>query len=271
MSTPAPWAPAQGTSSGGNEASQQPGVAGAAPGSDVQEVIDENDPRLVSETLDANVEADAYAQPAPPLDGKYRLKLKLEGVKQEGTDERKPYGIKPGKKGAPPYYQTSLSCTIIDPTGRFDGLVVYPGFGGGASTQLRKDKSTQVTTILHRIKGPDGKSVAEGKKLDPKGWMELLVKTLAGEPEIGGETQWEVSCAKCGEIAKAKDYVDGYPTRTSGMHRFPPEQDSAKRKLGQLFSPEYQCSVDKSHGYSRARAIVVRFMHLHEVPAPAVK
>src|SRR2546430_14406481 len=67
----------------------------AAPGQPVpsdapQELIDENDPRLISETLDANLEADAYAQPIPPPDGKYRAKLKLEGVKAEGG-EVKPY------------------------------------------------------------------------------------------------------------------------------------------------------------------------------------
>jgi hypothetical protein len=265
----APWAPTQGAGSSGTAAPEEAkpnGQTTAAPSTDVQDVVDENDPRLISETLEANVEGDAYAQPAPPLDGKYRLKLKHEGVKQDGTDERKPYKTVPGKKGGSPYYQTGISCSIIDPTGKYDGIVVYPAFGGGANTRLQRDKSTQVTTILHRIKKPDGqKSYAEGVKLDQKGWMDLLIKVLATEPEIGGELQWEASCGKCGEIAKANDYKDGYPTRTTGMHHFPQEQDSAKRKAGQLFSPELKCAVNPAHGYSRARAIVTRFLHLHEL------
>ena len=42
-----------------------------------QDLLDPNDPRLVSEELNANPDADAYAAPPPPPDGKYRVKLKL--------------------------------------------------------------------------------------------------------------------------------------------------------------------------------------------------
>ena len=49
------------------------------------------------------------------------------------------------------------------------------------------------------------------------------------------------------------------------MHHFPAETDAAKRKLGQAFQTEIKCSVNAGHGYARARAIVVRFMHLSEL------
>ncbi len=263
MASPSrPWEPQQG-------ATQDEGTQGqAAPSTAPQEIIDENDPRLVSETLDVNVDADAYAQPAPPPDGKYQAKVKLEGIKVEGSTERKNWTTKnTTRPPITPFYTTNISCSIIDPSGKYDGIVVYPQFGGGASTNTRRDGSTQVTTILARIKKPDGTPWATpGLRLQAKGWMELFVKALATEPEIGIETAWEASCMKCGEEMRAKGKGE-YPTRTTGMHHFPPEQDASKRKLGMTHSPEMKCQVNPAHGYSRARAIVVRFLHLNELKA----
>src|SRR5271154_2691239 len=46
------------------------------------DTIDENDPRLTSEDLNVNLEANAYALPAPPpAGGRYGAKLKLLPVK----------------------------------------------------------------------------------------------------------------------------------------------------------------------------------------------
>jgi hypothetical protein len=270
MSTNQPWAPTQGAPGG---TQQDAPVNGQTAQSQVPEtkleVADENDPRLVSENLDANVEGDAYATPAPPPDGKYRLKLKLEGFKVEGSDTRKDFGVKLGKDGKAPYYTTSVSCSIIDPSGKYDGIVVYPAFGGGVNSRLQRDKSTQVTTLMNRIKlpgepqTPQGKSYASGFSGTALEWVQRMVKALATEPEVGGELVWETSCQKCGEELKKKGEYAG---RTQGMHHFPPETDGAKIKLGQRFQPELKCTVNPSHGYSRARAIVVRFMHIHELP-----
>jgi hypothetical protein len=272
MSTNQPWAPTQGApaSAGNDDPNKVNGAAqhaGPVPSDAPHEIIDENDPRLVSESLDANVEGDAYAQPAPPPDRTWRAKLKLEGVKQEGTSDVKPYTTGQTKKPPViPYFTTNISCSIIDPSGKYDGITVYPQFGGGANTNRRKDGTTQVTTILNRIKKPDGTPwAAAGQKMSQLEWIKLFVQALAGEPEIGVETQWEASCQKCAEIAKAQQYKNGYPTRTTGMHHFPPEQDAAKRKVGLTNSPELKCAVDASHGYSKARAVVVRFLHLHEL------
>lgn len=271
MDTNQPWVPQAGAvpqqESPGHQAQPNGATHQAVPSSEPQEIVDENDPRLVSEPLDVNLDADAFAVPAPPPDGKYRAKLKLEGVKQEGTTEKKAFAASQTKK-APivPFFTTNISCSIIDGTGRYDNITVYPQFGGGVNTNPRKDKSTQISTILARLTRPDGQPwVRPGMKLNPLEWITTFVKALATEPEVGIETAWEVSCQKCGEEEKAKGYPHGYPGRTLGMHNFPQEQDPAKRKLGLHHSPELRCTMNPSHGSSRARAVVVRFLHLKEL------
>jgi hypothetical protein len=267
MAANAPWAPTQGatTQEDPGKPNGPAGAAGAAaapvPSDAPQEIIDENDPRLISESLDANLEADAYAQPAPPPDGKYRAKLKLEGVRVEGG-ENKPYGTGQNKQKVP-YFRTGVSCSIIDPSGKYDGITVYPAFGGGANTDRRRDGSTQVTTILTRITKPDGSLWApKGAKMTQLEWIQLLVKALGTEPEIGIETAWEASCMSCAEELKK---IAKYALRTTGMHHFPPETAGDKRKAGQLFQPEIRCQVNPGHGYARARAIVVSFLSLSQL------
>jgi hypothetical protein len=264
MSSPAPWAPTQGSPATQADPSKPNGPAPQqqVPSDAPQELIDENDPRLISESLDANLEADAYAQPAPPPDGKYRAKLKLEGVAQEGVQERKPYGTGANRQKVP-YFKTGLSCSIIDPSGKYDGIVCYPAFGGGANTDRRRDGSTQVTTILTRLKKPDGTPwAAAGMKMSQLEWIQLLVKALGTEPEIGIETAWEASCMACATELKPSGK---YALRTTGMHHFPQETDGAKRKAGQQFQPEIKCAANPGHGYARARAIVIKFLHLSEL------
>ena len=256
-SAPKPWEVQQDPTQGDPSA---PEVSSAP-----QDIIDENDPRLVSETMEVNVDADAYAQPAPPPDAKYRAKLKLEGVKQDGTTERKDYTSRNFGKPPQPAYTTSISCKILDSTGRYDGLILYPAFGGGANTSARKDGSSQVATILARLKKPDGTPwVTSATRMNQKEWMELFIKVLATEPEIGVQTAWEASCRQCGDDLKPQGK---FAARTQGMNHFPMENDAAKRKLGQTHSPEIKCAVNAGHGYARARAIVVSFHHLSELKA----
>lgn len=238
------------------------GAAGAPqPGDEApQNLLDPNDPRLVSENLVVNQDADAYAQPAPPPDGKYRVKLKLMR-KKVGNDEVDYIAALWGKAPGQAVYVTGVEASIIDPSGKYDGLKAYDF---NVSTFVGRDASTKVTTIIGKLRKPDGSPWAAPRtELTRKGWMDLLVKALAGEPEAGIESQWEYSCQDCGKAAKASGQA--YPRSVNGMHKFPPEPDATKRRAGQQFSPEMKCALVPSHGYGRARISIARFLSLDEL------
>src|SRR5579859_7226573 len=124
---------------------------------------------------------------------------------------------------------------------------------------MGRDGSTKVATILGKLKRPDGTPWATaGTKLTGKGWIDLFVKALAGEPEVGIETQWEWSCQECGKLAKDKG--EKYPRSINGMHKFPPS-----RKVRGEFDPEMKCAVNPAHGYSRARVRIASVLSLAEI------
>lgn len=241
---------------------QQQKVNGAPVPSDApQDLLDPNDPRLISEELNVNPEADAYAQPAPPPDADYRMKLKLARPKDAQGQEvdylPKLWGKAPGQA----VFVTGLEASIIDPSGRYDGLKAYDF---NVSTFIGRDNATKVGTILNKLRRPDGKPWTDKHtRGNAKFWIDLLVKALAGEPEIGITTAWEWSCADCGKAAKASG--NAYPRSVVGMHKFPAEQDSKKRTAGQLFSPEMKCQAVPAHGYSRARITIAKFLSLEEL------
>jgi hypothetical protein len=215
--------------------------------------LDPNDPRLTSEALDVNPEGDAYArQPLPP-DAKYRAKLKLLKVK-DATGAEHDFLPKMHKKSGTAYAFTSIVATIEDASGKYDGVPVYDSWVG---TFMNKDKSHKVGTIIRLLKDPAGQPwVKPGERLNHKQWMERFVKVLAGEPEVGIETQWEWSCQACGKAAKDKN--EAYPKSITGMHRFPPLR-------GGGFDPEMRCAVNPAHGFSRARVRMSRVLPLSEV------
>jgi hypothetical protein len=238
------------------------GAAHAMPSdAPLPDAIDPNDPRLTSEELNVNVAADAYAQPAPPPDGRYRLKLKLVRPKNSQQQEVDYLPAQWGAKNPQLVFVTGIEASIIDPSGKYDGL---KAFDFNVSTFIGRDNATKVGTILARLNKPDGTSwVDKNTRGNAKVWMDLFVKALAGEPEIGGETAWEWSCPDCGKAAKAAGTA--YPRALVGMHHFPPEQDATKRKAGQLYSPEVKCQVNAAHGYSRCRITIARFLSLAEL------
>jgi hypothetical protein len=244
------------------EDQQQQKVNGAAqPSESPQDLLDPNDPRLISEELNVNPEADAYAQPAPPPDGDYRAKLKLVRPKDAQGQEvdylPKLWGKAPGQA----VFVTGLEASIIDPSGRYDGL---KAFDFNVSTFIGRDNATKVGTILNKLRRPDGKPWTDkNTRGNAKFWMDLLVKALAGEPECGITTAWEWSCADCSKDAKARGVA--YPKSLLGMHRFPAEADPKKRAAGQLYSPEVKCQLVASHGYSRGRITIAKFLSLEEL------
>jgi hypothetical protein len=248
----------------------QPGVespvnggtpASALPPESPQELIDPNDPRLTSEELNVNPEADAYAQPAPPPDAQYRAKLKHMRPKNGQQQEVDYLPAQWGQKQPQLVFVTGLEASISDPSGKYDGL---KAFDFNVSTFVGRENATKVSSILSKLKQPSGQPwTTKATRGNAKFWMDLLVKALAGEPEVGIETQWEWSCPDCGKEAKAKGTA--YPRALVGMHHFPPEQDPAKRKAGQLYSPEVKCGVNPNHGFSRCRITIAKFLSLEEL------
>lgn len=245
------------------QANGHAGVNGQSQISDApQEDIDLNDPAFTSEVL-VNTEGDAYAQPAPPPDGRYRAKLKLEGLKDAAGA---PVNYLPkrhtNRSGIVDqvYLYTAIKAEIIDPSGKFDGISLFDSWVG---TFQGRDGSTKVATILARLKKPDGTPwITPGMRINQTAWMELFVKALAGEPEIGVETMWEWSCQGCGEEAKAAGRQ--YPKSIQGMGKFP--LDASKSKPGApAFSPEMKCQINPAHQFSRARATIARFIALGEL------
>lgn len=245
---------------GGQGASPEPGSQ-PVPGNEVQETIDANDPRLTSEALDVNTEGDAYSMPPPPPDGRYRAKLKIMQV-EDAQGAKHDYLPKLGKKPPKlPYYFTAIEASIIDPTGKYNDIKVYDRWVG---TFMGRDGSTKVQTILTRLLKADGTPwVQKGARLTHKDWIDLFVKALNTEPEIGIETVWEWGCQGCGEEAK-KAGTD-YPKSIMGMNKFSVDAVKSKLEGKQVYSPDLACQVNKAHGYSSARATINRFLALSEL------
>ena len=241
-----------------------------------QEIIDLNDPRLTSEAL-VNTEGDAYATPAPPPAGKYRVKLKLEGLKHDGSDAAKqmwpgkaqgdtvPYLPKTHRDRSGQvdqvYLYTTISATITDP--KFPQYEGVPVFDSWVGTFQGRDGSTKVATILSRLQKPDNSPwVAKGEKLNQLAWMDRFAKALSGEPEAGVEVDWEWSCQGCGQEAKAQHKE--YPNSIVGMNKFPIDQKSSRPGVP-VYVPEMQCQVNRGHQYSKARTRIVGFLGLGEL------
>jgi hypothetical protein len=248
-----------------DDVAEQPGVAGTANGTGadkVQDIIDPNDPMLTSESLDVNLDGDAYAFPPPPPDGKYRAKLKLMPIEQtdaSGHKSKVDYVPKRhDKQGL--YLHGAVEAHIIDPSGKYDNIPVYDRWVG---TFLGRDNSTKVSTILGKLRQPDGAPwVKPGQKMTHALWMQTFVRALAGEPEIGIETQWEWSCQACGEEAKKKGTA--YPRSITGMQKFP--MDMAKSKPNApVYQSEMRCQVSPAHGFSRAQVRIARFLTLSDL------
>jgi hypothetical protein len=221
------------------------------PSNETVDVLDPNDPALTSEALDINTEGDAYAQPAPPPDGRYRAKLKLS---QPENAQKQRVDYVPSRSNKPPvqsYFKTGIEASIIDPSGKYDGIKVYDRWVG---TFVGRDGASKVTTILGVLRKPDGSAWLEkGRKYTHKELMDTLVRALAGEPEVEIETQWEWSCEGCGK--EAKDAGKPYPRSITGMAKFP--LDGSKSKPGApVHLPEMKCQVNQSHAYSRAQVRV---------------
>lgn len=142
--------------------------------------IDLNDPIFMSEDLDSNADVNAYDQPPPVNDGKWRAKLKQIDVKlANGEQARYKAGVT--KKGTP-YLMTALQASIQDPSGKFDNVSVFDRF---VSTMPARNGGIPVVRLLTCL------GVKLPAKVGHKSLMDLLLKSLGGEPDLEIETAWE--------------------------------------------------------------------------------
>ena len=217
------------------------------------EEIDLNDPRLVSEALTINPDADAYAIQPPLPDGLWRAKLKQIDVKgPKGELVR----FKASKdRNGNVYLFTACESSIIDHSGKWDGIKVTDNF---VSTMLRRDGSCHISTILQKLGKPLPQSV------NHKSLMDSFLAAVAGEPEAGIETAWEWNCMACDELYDAwvkagKIGQSNTARRVQGAHRMPAGKDGKPL-------PEMKCPANPAHGFSVARPRIIRYLGLGELP-----
>lgn len=240
-----------------------------APPPDVpQAVIDPNDPRLLSEEQNLDPKGDAYAVAPLPPEGRYKAKLKLIGVDDDKKYQGHNFQLTATKKDNLPYFSTGIGATIIDPSGTYDGITVYPEFGGEVGTLVAgKMTASKVSSIVGKLgNGPNGQPWYPTGRMTQLAWMVYFVeKVLPSEPGIGIEIQWQASCPACGTAvkeAKNAGQAASYAPTIKGMMSFPPERDPEKIKKGQRNSPNLNC---QKHGTYRGRAVLVGFLGLDEV------
>jgi hypothetical protein len=202
--------------------------------------LDLNDPKFASEDIGVNPEGDAYATPPPVPDGEYRAKLKQLDVKDSKQNMVR---YAPWSKGDKVALFTALEATIQDPTGKYDNLKVFDRW---FSTMLNRDGSTKVSTLLNKL-GVPIPGQASHKIL-----MDLLVNKLASEPEVIIVTQWEASCEKCRNEAKANG--SKAPRSIVGMNKFPYLPGSTTEH-----NPDIVCTADAKHGTMTAQPRIAGF------------
>jgi len=221
----------------------------------VAETFDINDPRLISEPLEVNLEADSYAMPEPLPDGRWRAKLKVMKPLENGKEVDLGFIVKKHERSGQLYLSTGLEATTVSTSEKLNGLKAFDSW---VSTFIGKDGGSKISTILTRLKRPDGKLWAEpGSRYTHRAWMDLFIKAMAGEPELGIESQWEWSCQACGEAAAKAG--ERYPRSVNGMHKFPVNPKTKH------YDPEMKCQVNPAHGYSRARVRISAVLPLSEV------
>lgn len=224
-----------------------------------QELIDPNDPQLTSEAVDVNLEGDAYAVPAPPPDGAYRVRVKLL-QKDDGRGGKVDYAPAKWGKDQRLVLTSGIEAHIVDPSGKYDGIALYDRT---VSTFIGRDGSHKVSTILARLKRPDGRPwVAKGERLTQTEWMQRFVQAMAGEPEMGVATQWGWSCQACGEAADKKG--ERRPREILGMAKFPVDAKASKPGAP-VYVPEMRCQANPAHGFARAQARIASFLGLDEL------
>lgn len=219
-----------------------------------EEVFDLNDPRLTSEALNINPNADAFASPPVLPDGKWRAKLRAQEVK--GPNSTKvAYSAKRDKDGNL-YLYTALESEVIDHQNElFDGIKLSDYF---VDSRVGRNGASRVSTLIVKL----GQQLAS--PATHKAMIEQLLAALAGEPELGIETAWEADCQACGEIAERNG--GRKPRSVRGMFNFP--QVAAKDDNGRSvmrYTNQLKCPVNPAHGPMFGRPRIIAYLSLEEL------
>jgi hypothetical protein len=210
-------------------------------------VVDINDPRLTSESLDVNVTGDAYA--APPLlpAGFWRAKAKQVDIKDsKGTMQRFAAFSRPKMQNGRPFLATNVEWSVLTADPRFDGFKITD-YWVKTLVEPRNQNTSQIVSLLSK-----GKQAVAPKGTDAQ-YMDQFQKWLASEPELVIEAEWEASCMSCQEKAeKAGERKPG--AVLLGMHRFP--QKTVKDENGKdirVHDPVTQCPNCKAQLRAQVR------------------
>src|ERR1017187_4213738 len=213
--------------------------------------IDPNDPRLTSEVLTDNADADAYAVPPPLPDGKWRAKAKQVDIKDDkGTAQRYAVFSRAKMANGAPFFATNVEFGVIDHSGKHDGQKLTEYW---VKTLVDERKGTSQAATLTRKLG--GKTPASGNQ---KTFMDGLLQVLASEPELIIKTSWSAECQTCQESAKKRGDRAPRPF-LQGMHRFKPT------KVPGEHDPMAQCPTCRS--MVRAQPRITAFYSLAESQA----
>lgn len=213
------------------------------------EIVDLNDPRLMSEQLTENPQGDAYAIPPPLPAGKWRAKAKQVDIRDDkGTMQRFAAFVRAKMNDGKPFLATNVEFTVLESTGKWDGTKLTEYWVKTVVEQ--RSGTSQIATLLAKLKQPVVPATLGAR-------MDQFLKVLAGEPEIVIETDWEASCMQCQEIAKKKGEKQPRPFML-GMHRFP----QVKIQGVMQYDPVVKCS--EGHQV-RAQARIVQFWPLETV------
>ncbi len=210
------------------------------------EIVDINDPRLMSEQLSENPTGDAYAIPPPLPAGKWRAKAKQVDIKDDrGVLQRFAAFARAKMNDGKPFLATNVEFTVLTSNEHFDGTKLTEYW---VKTLVEQRSGTsQIATLLAKFKQPVVPAT-------PGARMEQFLKVLAAEPEIVIEADWEASCMTCQEAAK-KAGERAPKAFLLGMHRFP------QAKLNGVSQPDPVVKCPKGHQV-RAQARIVNFWSL---------
>ena len=200
-------------------------------------VLNLDDPNLLMAEIESNQDANPYAVPPPLPDGRWLVKIKQRDVKdQQGQPAR--YKVDQTRDGRV-YAFTALDATVIDPSGKWDGINLSDYF---VSTlpNARKGNAIPLSWILGCLK------VQLPAKINAKTLLDEFFKATASEPQLEIDTVWEGSLDQADQ--ERFEQAGERTPRVLGQHRFP--QNAKGESLPDM---DVDTKLGKVHLHARPR------------------